>query len=573
MNLKYFLLSSGFVCIVSTVYPCCDSNEGNIPDQRQNAGKSSTCRAWKNFVDGSPDNVLPDFSYAGYKHGEIAPADVYTLGYKVYNIMDYGAVPNDGKSDRDAFIRVLEAIGAKKGDDTDADRYQKADANAIIYFPEGEFILQGKEDGPNRSIRLSMGNFVIKGAGRELTTIKMDCANEPKDPQKKWTCPTMLELKHNSSVSEIASVTSDAQKGAFSVEVSSAIGVKPGDWVCLRLQNNDSGLIGQELSPYSPASTMTNLLNVGVQVWDYHQVKSVSSNTVTFVEPLLHVVEAKWGWTLNKYPHFENVGVEDITFAGNAKPDFAHHASAADDGAYKIINMIRLTDSWMRRVAFHSVSECASVISCANVSVYGVHIDGNRGHSAIRSQASSRVFIGKVTDESDGYEAVTSNGQIGKVLIKGAGQYHACGVSKQSLGAVIWNVHWGQDACFESHATQPRATLIDCCEGAFIPWRQGGDLNQMPNHLDDLVIWNMNATRVKTDSKWNGKFIWWDSNSLWWKIMPPTVVGFYGQDLQLDSSQMKLNESQGAPVEPHSLYEAQLCRRLGAVPSWLEALK
>lgn len=139
-----------------------------------------------------------------------------------------------------------------------------------------------------------------------------------------------------------------------------------------------------------------------------------------------------------KYPHYENVGVEDMTFEGKAKVDFTHHGSWEDDGAYKPINLIRLTNSWMRRVGFRSVSEASSIVNSSNVSVYDVVIDGNRGHAAIRSQASSRVFIGKVTDKSNGFLIDNKN-----VYEQGAGQYHACGVSKQSIGAVIWNVDWG----------------------------------------------------------------------------------------------------------------------------------
>ena len=55
--------------------------------------------------------------------------------------------------------------------------------------------------------------------------------------------------------------------------------------------------------------------------------------------------------------------------------------------------------------------------------------------------------------------------------------------------------------------------------------------------------------------------------------MPPTVVGFHGVPVKFREDQMKLNESQGTPVEPLSLYEAQLKLRLGAVPKWLNDLK
>ena len=103
--------------------------------------------------------------------------------------------------------------------------------------------------------------------------------------------------------------------------------------------------------------------------------------------------------------------------------------------------MTRLTNSWMRRVNFISVSEANSITSSANVSAYDIKIDGNRGHAAIRSQGSSRVFIGKVTDRTNG-PLIDNRG----VIQQGAGQYHACGVSKPSMGAVIWRVHWGLDA-------------------------------------------------------------------------------------------------------------------------------
>ena len=97
-------------------------------------------------------------------------------------------------------------------------------------------------------------------------------------------------------------------------------------------------------------------------------------------------------------------------------------------------------DGWTLR----AWAKAHSFVSCANVSAYDIEISGNRGHSAIRSQASSRVFIGKVYDHCNGYIAVNSGGnQLGDYM-EGAGQYHGCGVSKQSMGAVIWNVRWGR---------------------------------------------------------------------------------------------------------------------------------
>ena len=220
------------------------------------------------------------------------------------------------------------------------------------------------------------------------------------------------------------------------------------------------------------------------QVVDYHQVAAVGNGKVTFKEPLMHAVESQYGWTIQNYKCFENVGVEDVTFVGYAKPDFKHHGSWKDDGAYKPLDMVRLANSWVRRVAFHSVSEALTFTWCANCSAYDILITGNRGHSSIRSQASSRVFIGKVSDYSDGIYNDTRN-----AWAKSVGQYHACGVSKQSIGTVIWNLSLihiyknGKKSLQWNYS--PNATLSLKRDLRFEPKIKG----DRDNYLSAFIVW------------------------------------------------------------------------------------
>ncbi|MGN1210710.1 MAG: DUF4955 domain-containing protein [Candidatus Cryptobacteroides sp.] len=544
----------------------------------------SYCKVFNDFTAGNEENVLLDFSYAGYAHGESAPLEASMLGYTVYDVTDYGAVPNDGKSDREAFLACLKAA---LGVDYEVNANNiitfghKEKANAIVYFPEGEFILHTADDdvasetaSDSQTIQIRSGNFVLRGAGRDKTTIIMQDPNQPASSAL-YSSPAMIELKHNSGLTALTDVTANAVKGSFSVEVASTAGLSEGQWVCLTTVNNDPAFVKAELAAGNPTETeiagMTNITSVGVQVYDYHQIAKISGNTVTFVEPIMHEVDLQYtaftgtsyNWRIAKYPHYENVGIEDLTFKGNCKDNFVHHGSWEDDGAYKPINMTRLTNSWMRRVGFDSVSEASSLTNCANISVYDVTFKGTRGHSAIRSQVSSRVFIGATVDNASGYLIDSPS-----TFCENAGQYHAVGVSKQSMGTVLWRNVWGDDSCFESHATQPRATLIDCCKGGWMRWRQGGDEIQVPNHLADLTVWNFESTTPQSET-----FIWWDHTSKWWKFLPPVVVGFHGQATTFEASQTKLEESNGIPVNPESLYEAQLKLRLGAVPAWLASLK
>ena len=547
---------------------------------------AENCQPFKDWQSKSEANVLLDFSYAGYNHGESAPLEAAAFGYTVYDVTNYGAVANDGKSDRAAFLACVEAatgLTFVSGDKT-LTLGHKEKANVIIYFPEGEFILHTSADNHDvngttysQVMQIRAGNIILRGAGRDKTTLVMQDPNLPANADL-YSSPLMIDFKHNSGLGDKidVSVTENAAKGAFSVKVADVSKLAADQWVCLSVQNDNADYVALELKDGNVAAGELgpdhDIIKNGVKVYEYHQIKAISGNTVTFYEPIHHAVDISYkpanktgeayNWCILDFPHYENVGIEDLTFKGNAKNDFEHHGSWEDDGAYKPLGMTRLVNSWLRRVRFTSVSEACSITNSANVSVYDVIIDGNRRHSSIRSQVSTRVFIGATIDRSSGPDV--DNGAI----LTNAGQYHAVGVSKPSMGTVLWRNVWGDDSCFESHATQPRATLIDCCRGGWIQLRQGGDANQVPNHLADLTVWNFEATEV-SHTDWS----WWNHGSQWWKFLPPTIVGFHGKAVTFDQSQTKLDFSNGIPVAPESLYEAQLKERLGAVPAWLNNLK
>ena len=533
----------------------------------------TTTPAWQKFVNNADDNVLLDFSYAGYHHGTEQPVDerdvnvlAKKLGYTVYNVCDHGAVPDDGMSDCKALEDIINKIGRGKHN-----------AKAIIYFPEGEYILHSKDDNTtnaeirkvtSNTLNLVMGYVIIKGAGRDKTFLTMEDPMLPTDPNVMYSSPKMISIRHNGGKgdSQLAKVTGSAKKGDMSIEVADASKLKVGDWVKLILLNNDKEVIEEELKPYPVQSSMTNLINKGVNVVDRHQIKSIDGNRIVFEEPIMHAVNPAYGWEITTYLHYEEVGVEDLTFKGKAKKNFHHHAGWEDDGAYKPLDFMRQVNSWVRRVDFISISECMTFSECANCFLLDSEISGNRGHSSVRMQYSARGFIGKVWDHSNGY---LNDDKEFKEYKENLGQYHACGISKQSIGNVIWQCHWGDDSCFESHATQPRASLFDQCCGGFMQFRMGGALDQLPNHLDDLTMWNFNC--LATNPNDPVPFNWWIYNEStgWYKTLPPTFVGFHGKNVSFKEDEMKLNENQGKEVLPGSLYEAQLTRRLGSTPQWL----
>ena len=549
----------------------------------------NTALAWQYFSSNSEQNVLLDYSYAGYMHGEVTPPDVSTLsGYTTVNIKEYKET-NGIESYRLALNKILydkELVRTCPGE-TD-NRNTNANANLIVYFPEGEYVLQ---DGTEeiKFPEIYGGNFIIKGAGAGLTKIKMTGLNDNlKSP--------LLSIKHTNSPTNVtnspllATVSANAKKGDFTVKVNSTAGITAGKWVQLRLRSVNKDLIASELRDITPGANWSiniqptvpasgNEDNNGVRIFEFHQVKSVGSGTVTFEEPIMHDINIAYndcgGWQIREYRYYENVGVEDLTFEGNCITPYYHHGPKGDnsgaddwqyDEGYRPLQFGRLVNSWVRNVNFVSVSEAVTFGESANCSAYNIQITGNRGHSAVRAQGSSRVFIGKVIDES--------------FDTRGHGQWHGCGVSKPSIGTVIWNSTWGKDACFESHASQPRATLFDNCSGGLVKYHAGGAETENPNHLADLTIWNLYVTGTTDEKNVNfaSNFNWWSNSDPWWKIYPPILVGVHGTYITWDkgtddAKQYTYEESTGTKVTPESLYEEQLRNRLGYVPAWLNALR
>lgn len=561
--------------------------------------------AWQHFKT-EENNVLPDYSYAGYNHGESAPQGAFSLGYQVINVKERMTAKN--MTAREALISILQEKGMTKVNGTNK---LNANAKIVIYFPAGDYVLHNDDDNTrdeskqkdavdsknnnvSSGIEIYGGNFVIKGDGPDKTRLIMETPNLPTSISNLSSSPILLAIKHTNGPNnagnspKLASVTENAKRGDFTVKVSGTTGISSGQWVQLRLRSGDRELVKKEIGPIAlnenwaiakaPISINQSSDDLyGVKITEFHQVKSAANGKITFYEPIMHDIDIKYndteGWEIRTYKYLENVGIEDLSFVGNALDGYAHHGEGHAeqakvgwqyDGAYKPLLLQRVVNSWVRNVHFESVSEALTFAESANSSAYDIRISGKRGHSAVRSQGSSRVFIGKVRDESAGNDVYGKSCQ---------GQFHGCGVSKPSVGTVLWNVTWGNDACFESHATQPRATLIDNCSGGLVYYRAGGDENEVPNHLGDLTLWNLNVTGTDSHAS---NFAWWSDSDTWWKIFPPIVVGTHGMNVKFPSKeqqQVTYEESTGMKVSPESLYEAQLRERLGYVPGWLNALK
>ena len=180
---------------------------------------------------------LADFSYVGYHHGEepIPAAD-----WKIFDVTKTGARPDDGKSDRKALLLAIEAA-EKHG-------------SGIIYFPPGRYRLNEKKDPHNEPILIQSSRIVLRGAGSAEggTELYFDRHMDPTHPDKLWTCPYIIQFKGEGTTGKPVAVIADARRETFSVEVSDASGIRPGDWIVLHLQDNSPETVAAAVAPYTP---------------------------------------------------------------------------------------------------------------------------------------------------------------------------------------------------------------------------------------------------------------------------------------------------------------------------------
>ena len=134
----------------------------------QKARYFSEKKIWKDFVKAKKKGTftpIVDYSTAGYDFGESAPPyytpEEYEYAYSkkqkvggrtIFNVLDYGAKPNDNIDDTKAIKKAMNAA-AKLG-------------NSVVFFPKGRFtvaknMITEKED----LLHITAEKVLIKGSG------------------------------------------------------------------------------------------------------------------------------------------------------------------------------------------------------------------------------------------------------------------------------------------------------------------------------------------------------------------------------------------------------------------------
>ncbi|WP_010177974.1 DUF4955 domain-containing protein [Aquimarina agarilytica] len=493
---------------------------------------------WKKYIweiNNSNIPELPNYSYAGYKLGNESIPDREDLN--VFNVIDYGAIANDSKSDFNAIKDAVDAAEKNKG--------------GIIFFPPGEYLVNTQSGNNTPIIEINTGNIIFRGSGSVKGGTIINMKNHMFLPSGKnpWETPALFQFNGNGT-GKRTKIVKDAKRNDFSITVNNARDFKNVKFVRLKMEENKA-VNNTYLDNKKPRNIWNKINDEGISLQEFHEIDSVneSNNTLTFKDPIIDDINFSNDWEVRAVTLLENCGFEDIHFKGNFNKEFKHHKNYIHDEGWKFISMSDIAHSWVRRCRFSDVNKCISMESAYASSITSILVDGNRGHGiSVVNNGSTRVLQGLIWDNTN------------------KGMWHGTDMSSRACGSVVWRVNAPNGRGWDLHAAQPRTNLID----NYISYDLsgvGGHYSNNPNHLKGLTIWNQKRVG-KTETNIN---LWNDcgKNYCGTTIVNPIIVGMHGSATTFKNSTIKYEEGNGKKMQPESLYEAQLNHRLGQIPAWL----
>lgn len=477
---------------------------------------------WKDFVaakksGGTP--VLPDFSYAGYHFSEKSIPDLAKKRH--FNVIDFGAKPDDDQFDDKAIQAAILAA-------------EKNPEGGVVFFPKGKFLIAPDNDS-TQQIRISKSNIVLKGSGAGQNGTEIHQANMRINGRQFIFKPTDNEAK------KITTITKDAPRESFWVDVKDASALKAGQDVVIRHRSEEYTRLYFGKLPLKKEWTRLFGDKGGMLIHEIHTIEKIDGNRVRFKNPLhfdLTLVKSA-SFDLITYNSIEECGIEDLRFSSNWKSypeEFIHHKNAIHDYAYEAVGMEYVKNSWVRNCAFHDLNEGIMLRAGYQVSILNVSFKGKKGHASVHART--------------GYGVLVKNCDFNNA------QHHGAGTGYSASGTVITQCSLGRDQNFDIHSGQPIATLFDQIDGGVF-YNLGGPEGGHPHHGKHLVLWNFHHKSEKEQH-----YNFWDmSRRRNYTIAEPLLIGFTS-DKKVSFENAGLNESQNAPVLPGSLFEAQLALRL-----------
>lgn len=462
---------------------------------------------------------IPDFSYAGYEGGGVA----------LPGIAAKRVIKPSGEDNTDAIQAAIDAVSALP--------LLNGFRGAVELAP-GTFHCA-------RTLSITASGVVLRGAGdgENGTTIEMTGS-----PHLALRIAGQLQQRDLGASTSITDAYVPA--GSATIHVADAANLHPGDLLLIRKPVTQAWIrfMGMDnMSRNGRPETWIHAPYLEVR----RRITAVYGNAITLAVPLMDDYDTRFfdggHATVSKIERIgqlSHVGVEDLRFAAPKRQ------IALGEPAFSGAVIRDVVDSWFRYVALldttngisiNSGSERMTFLKCSVVQEAAVTSHAKPADFACNG---SQVLFDRCTGSGDStFYVVTQAGEQGPV--------------------VALNCRFLGNGAIEPHQRWSTGLLIDNCDvpGGGIDIMNRGEMGSGHGWpVGWAVIWNSSAKRLGMNQP-PGSYIWSIGNR--GEQTDPAFPIFDGGPPRAPLPPATI-DSPGKPVEPHSLYLAQLKERLGA---------
>lgn len=275
------------------------------------------------------DNVLPDFSYCGYKGGGVPIPDV----------------------------PVVLTIQPQEGDDTQS--IQNA-INTVSARPpnadgfRGAVLLKAGRYQVASTLHILTSGVVLRGEGQDILGTILEAVT-PSDYDVISIGSGSASYAAQSGTKRTIT-TPYVPSGAVSFEISDTSGFSVGDWISVQRTPNQFWIDDLNMAQWgwTPSGYITD---------HERYITAISGNTITVDVPLVDVYQDKYGggqvFKLNPISRISQCAVE------NLRIESCYAGDADEEHPWDAIKMQYVENSWIR-----GVTACFFAYSCVNVSNY-----------------------------------------------------------------------------------------------------------------------------------------------------------------------------------------------------------
>jgi len=275
---------------------------------------------------------LTDYSYAGYHRGEKEiPTNKVTA-----SVVDFGAIPNDGKDDSDAFLRAIQST-----------------QSGVIHVPAGKYHI-------SKTIKINKPNLVIRGDGMDKTTLfftKTLTDILPKPTKNTGGTPTskyswsggFIQIKGAGPTSKkLGKISHPATRGDRTITLntsSSTSHLKPGQMVLIHQRDDSSRSLIQHL--YNNDTGDLSKMKITGHTSFLAKILSIEKQQITLDRAIITDIDPRWNPSVET-PHYSvtECGLENFTIEFPNTPYKGHFTEKGYNG----IEVNSAKDCWIRNV-------------------------------------------------------------------------------------------------------------------------------------------------------------------------------------------------------------------------------